>query len=64
MLYFERSRLEFVDGTLVGCTDAATVTIGKLARATEGVKSVPYDRGRRLLAVPHSGGVRILKMQS
>ncbi len=41
-------------------SDAAAVTIGKLARAAEvGVETVRYYQRRRLLAVPHSaGGVR------
>ena len=38
-------------------SDAAGVTIGKLARAAEvGVETVRYYQRRRLLAVPHSGG--------
>src|ERR1700722_9221588 len=41
-------------------SDAAAMTIGKLARAAEvGVETVRYYQRRRLLAVPHSaGGVR------
>jgi hypothetical protein len=38
-------------------SDAATVTIGKLARAAEvGVETVRYYQRRRLLAVPQSAG--------
>ena len=41
-------------------SDAAAVTIGRLARAAEvGVETIRYYQRRRLLAVPHSGaGVR------
>jgi Hg(II)-responsive transcriptional regulator len=41
-------------------SDAAAVTIGRLARAADvGVETVRYYQRRRLLAVPHSaGGVR------
>src|ERR1700735_203517 len=38
-------------------SDAAAMTIGKLARAAEvGVETLRYYQRRRLLAVPHSGG--------
>src|ERR1700722_15430622 len=38
-------------------SDAAAVTIGRLASAAEvGVETVRYYQRRRLLAVPHSGG--------
>ena len=49
-----------VPATVPFHSDAAEVTIGKLARAAEvGVETVRYYQRRRLLAVPHSaGGVR------
>ena len=49
-----------VPATVPFRSDAAAVTIGKLARAAEvGVETVRYYQRRRLLAVPQSaGGVR------
>ena len=46
-----------VPATVPFHSDAAEVTIGKLARAAEvGVETVRYYQRRRLLAVPHSAG--------
>jgi|ERR1039458_5166771 Hg(II)-responsive transcriptional regulator len=46
-----------VPATVPFRSDAAAVTIGRLARAAEvGIETVRYYQRRRLLAVPHSGG--------